>query len=422
MSYLEQYDRIPPDRPKDRVALVNGWIRTDGRALFAELRERRPIFRTPAYTMLTLFKDVEEVLTRHTVFTVRLYAPKMDPSVGPFMLARDETALNWRDKSIMRAMLPWEDLPRVRAMVGRFADEALDRWTPSGRIEVVGQLGRLIPVRLCGEYFGFPGPDAATMFRWSKATQTDFFKNVGGDPALHAAGVRAGQEMAAYLVDRVTAERAAAAKGAPLTGPETVLQRLLRTQFAEGLGFDDSRLVANVSGLLVGSVETTSQAIAQSLEQLLLRPEAFAAAVEAARAGDDARFDPFVWEALRFNPINPLLFRYTEADATVAAGTPRQVVLKAGTMVFACTSSAMADGTELPNPDAFAPGRPAHHLMHFGFGAHECLGKYVGMVMIPEVVKRVLIRAGVHLLPGAEGVIDFQGGPFPERFQIGLGA
>jgi hypothetical protein len=51
MSYLEQYDRIPPDRPRDRVALVNGWIRGDWRAFFAELRERRPVFQTPAYTM-----------------------------------------------------------------------------------------------------------------------------------------------------------------------------------------------------------------------------------------------------------------------------------------------------------------------------------------------------------------------------------
>jgi cytochrome P450 len=364
---------------------------------------------------------VREVLTRHTEFTVRLYAPKMDPSVGPFMLARDETALNWRDKSIMRAMLPWEDLPSVRAMAGRFADEALDGCASGGRIEVVSQLGRLVPVRLCGEYFGFPGPDTATMFRWSKATQTDFFKNLAGDPKIHAAAVRAGQEMAAYLAGLIQDERAAAANGAPAVGPETAVQRLLRTQFADGLGFDDARVISNASGLLVGGVETTSQAVAQSLEQLLLRPDVCAAAVEAARAGNDARFDAFVWEALRFNPINPLLFRYTEADSTIAAGTPRQTMLKAGTIVFACTASAMADGTELPNPDAFTPGRPAHHLMHFGFGAHECLGKYVGMAMIPEVVKRVLTRPGVHLLPGAEGAIDFKGGPFPERFVIGLG-
>jgi hypothetical protein len=60
--------------------------------------------------------------------------------------------------------------------------------------------------------------------------------------------------------------------------------------------------------------------------------------------------------------------------------------------------------------------------MHFGFGAHECLGKYVGMVMIPEVVKRVFLRPDVHLLPGPEGAIDFLGGPFPERFEVGLGA
>ena len=36
--------------------------------------------------------------------------------------------------------------------------------------------------------------------------------------------------------------------------------------------------------------------------------------------------------------------------------------------------------------------------------------------------QRVLLRPGVHLLPGPDGAIDFQGGPFPERFPIALGA
>src|SRR5688572_2375679 len=51
MAFLEDYDRIPEDRPQERVALVSRLIRTaDWRPFFKELRESRPIFRTPAFT------------------------------------------------------------------------------------------------------------------------------------------------------------------------------------------------------------------------------------------------------------------------------------------------------------------------------------------------------------------------------------
>ncbi|HEX2148933.1 MAG TPA: cytochrome P450, partial [Actinomycetota bacterium] len=69
------------------------------------------ILKTPGFTLLTRFADVTEVLSREKVFTVRPYQPHMDPVVGPFMLARDATPLNWREKGIMQAVLMPEDLP-----------------------------------------------------------------------------------------------------------------------------------------------------------------------------------------------------------------------------------------------------------------------------------------------------------------------
>ena len=95
--------------------------------------------------------------------------------------------------------------------------------------------------------------------------------------------------------------------------------------------------------------------------------------------------------------------------------------INAGTLVFACTASAMWDELEVPNPDAFVPGRPSHHYLHFGYKAHECLGIHIAEVMVSEAVRQVLLTKDVHLLEGAEGKIDFDGGPFPERFVLGFG-
>jgi len=60
----------------------------------------------------------------------------MDPSVGPFMLARsDETEINRRDKSIMTAMLSMNDLPRIQKTVEDLAEAAIANC--NGRIELI---------------------------------------------------------------------------------------------------------------------------------------------------------------------------------------------------------------------------------------------------------------------------------------------
>jgi cytochrome P450 len=416
-SYLAQYDAADD---KTKVGLALKWIRTDWRPFFQELREHRPILKTPNFTFVTRFADVTEVLSREKVFTVRPYQPHMDPVVGPFMLARDATPINWREKGIMQAVLRPEDLPEVRKAAGRLADEALDAAAPEGKIEAISKLCRFVPISIVGEYFGFPGPDLESMYRWSKTTQTNMFKNLLNNPDIHEAAVQTGKEMKEYLTGLLAEKKAQAAdsNGNP---PQDTFSRLVRTQFPPEIGFDDERLLSNIMGLLVGTGETSSQAIAQSLEQILLRPEVAAEAIEAAGADDTSAFDEYVWEGLRLNPINPLVFRLSVQEYTVAAGTDRETVIPAGTLVFACTSSAGFDEDVLQEPESFRTDRPDFLSLHFGYGHHTCLGRYVGSVIVPEVVRRVLLRPNVHLLPAPEGKIDFHGGPFPESFWFGFG-
>ena len=416
MSYLAQYDSIPASNVSERTQLVSSWIRTEPQAFFAELRERRPIFFTPAFTFVTKYEDVLEVLSRDDIFSVRLYASKMDESVGPFMLGRDRTTINYHDKSLMRLVLAKEDLPWVRKIVAKMTEEAVAASVLDGRIELVKNVGRKVPVELCGEYFGFPGPDQESMFRWSKATQTDFFKNIENNIEIHQAAIQAGQELSVYLRELIAARREAITNDGN-NNINDVLTRLLMAKIPDGLGFEDDRLITNIAGLLVGSVETTSQAVVQALEQILLRPDITNRAMESAKADNLVEFDNIVWEALRFNPINPLLFRYTETNTLLAEGTEREVEIPQGTIIFACTASAMWDSNFVPNADQFRVGRPSHSYIHFGYKSHECLGKYIGMVMIPEII-RILLLHKVSLIDGSEGKIDFQGGPFPEKFLV----
>lgn len=409
-SFLQAYDAAPPQQ---KAGLLFQWIATKPLALFAELRAKRPILVTPGGpTVLTMFADVEEALTRNLQFTVKPYAPKMDPAVGPFMLARDGTVYNQRDKGIMRALIQQADLPGVRRRVAQIGAGMIAEGTsPDGRLELVSQVTRPGPIALTGQYFGFPGPDLTAMLRWSYATQYDMFHNLAGDPQVHAASVAAGAEMKAYLDDFLP-RRAQQVKADPKL--DDVVARMLRLPTPPSIGFDQGRILSNTMGLLVGGIETTSAAIVQAIDQLLDRPDQLAAAVKAAQADDDVTFDAIFWEALRFNPMAPFVGRLLVEPYTIAAGTPRQTALAAGTLVFASVASAMHDATVVPDPETFKAGRPAYHYLHLGFGEHRCLGDQVSLMQAPELAKQILKAGFTKRAAGSSGQLDFKGGPFPE--------
>src|SRR4051812_518201 len=206
MSFLQTFDEAADAAA--RMGLFFSELRANWRALFAELRETRPILDLPAMTVVTRWADVVDVLSRNETFRVT-YAPHMDPSVGPFMLARDGAVQNWRDKAAMRTLLRWDDLPAIRATAADIASAALRAATQGagGVFDVVATVSRLVPLKIVQSCFGFPGPDDATMLAWSRATQADMFHNLTNDPALLQADIAAGQAMQAWVANFVDARQ-----------------------------------------------------------------------------------------------------------------------------------------------------------------------------------------------------------------------
>ncbi len=410
MSFLESCDALSASDATGRASLFFASLRTDWRALFAELREKRPILELPPFVVVSRWSDVIDTLSRPSIFQVT-YRPHMDPSVGPFMLGRDESALNWHDKSVMRALLRLEDLPAIRSLAALTAAAALA--TGGDTIDLTRSVSRLVPLRIVQQYFGFPGPDDATMLRWSWATQADMFHNLAGDPAVLAVNVAAGNEMRCWL-RRFLARRQPWAE----TTGEDAVSRLLRLAASGAAALDPERVVSNVAGLLVGASETTSQAIINATEQILLRPDVEAEAAAAARDPDPAAFDAIVLEALRFNPMTTFVVRVAAEPAVLAPGSDHQTEVAAGRVVAVSTGSAMFDPAIFPDPDAFKARRRTDYL-HMGFGHHDCLGQHVGYAAIAETMRQIMRMPGLRLLEGDAGRVDNAGGPFAERFVVG---
>ena len=352
-------------------------------------------------------------------FTADLYKEKMDF----YMLVYDETPMNQRDKSVMRSMLDQNDLPRVRTLVGEVTDAVLDAAEGSaGWVDLVGDISRRVPAHLVERYFGFHHHDHSVLIRWSRAVQFDTYHNQPFDGRLDHDQLRqqnedANREMKEYLAILVR-QKLTDLQGDPEA--DDIFSHLLRTKFPESIGSDMERLVINIGGLLIGAIETASQAVAQIIDQLLDQPEMLDSARQSA-AGDHRYFDMFCWEALRFKASLPYFFRIAGRDYTLGRGTDRAHSIASGTTVLPLVMSAIFDQRAVESPEAFCTDRsPYLYELHLGYGHHRCLGDHVAKVMIAEITRRVLLR-DICRAAGADGQLDFQGGPFPERMILELG-
>lgn len=410
--YLTEYGRILPQDPARATAMVAGWIRGDWRGLFAELRAEAPVFATPGFVLVTKFADVHEVLAREKVFTVRPTRPQLDAALGSgFMLSRDATPLNWRERGLMQMMLPPGDVPAVRELVASCAEESLDAATESDHFDVVRDLFQPIALRVCEDYFGLRGVAAATLSGRVRDIIKDCYANPVADPAVHAAAVESGAALMGCL-------RAALGERRGCPASDDVFGRLAALPLPAACEFDDERIAVNLAGLPLGFVESAPAAMALATRQLVQRPAVLAEAAALAHAADPAPFDAYVWEALRLDTFFRLMPpRLCEQDYLLAAGTPRATPIAAGSVVLVALASAMFDEDELPAPEEFRPGRPDYHHLHFGTGHHHaCLGVHLAGAIIPEAVRR-LLRRGIAPVAGADIEFDTI---FPDSYPLAL--
>lgn len=437
-NYLAEYDATPD---AEKFPLVQKWMKTEPLPFFKQLRAERPVLVTPECTLLALFTDIRDALQMPKIFTVDLYKPKMgvtDTDVG-YLMAHDDDALHYREKSIMQGMLNRDDIPKVRENIRQSAEKILA--DANGQIDIVNDYCRMVPALMVQDYFGLDGINPKKLLKWSFWNQYNTFHNQPFDlnskekyNQIIAEHGKCSTELVDYITvlmlrkwltvkikDRIFSKSLAILniiraifKKPAITLKDDIVKRMIRTAFAEQVDFSFKRIGTNAGGLLIGSVETTSQAVSQVLQFFIDQPALLDRAKVASLLENTTEIDNMVWEALRFVPISPYMFRQTSQDYTIAKGTNRETKIPKGTNVLTLTQSAMFDEYAYENPEQFQADRNWYHNFNYGFGSHDCLGKYVGMAMIPEMVRQVLRLNNLK----AASAIDYKNGPFPESYQL----
>jgi len=362
--------------------------------------------------IVTRQRDVVEVLDREAEFCV-VYEPRMRRITAGenFFLGMQDSAAYQRDVSNMRLVARRSDVPE--RLVPFVAQEAAAIVAASGgTVDVPAALTLPVAARIVGHYFGTPGPSEAALIEQTTIMFWWLFADLDADPAIEARAVAAATDCRAML------DAAIAARHANPTDADDIVGRCLALQASGTPGMGDGAIRDNLIGLLIGLVPTLSKAAVQALAVLLDRPKALAGAQSAARADDDAALAAHLFEALRFDPVNPIIYRRATRDCVIARGTLRARRIPAGTMVLAANLSAMFDPMAVDDPESFRTDRPWGDYMLWGYGMHTCFGAHINRAVIPAMLKPLLRQRGLRRAPGAAGQVDRAGTPFPAHFCV----
>lgn len=383
----------------------------DPRWALALLRRFRPMLRLGKFLLVTKNADVREILERQEVFQTP-YGPEMTEIAGGqnFILGMQDGPEYRRMKSIVLSAFPVDEVEEVvRPLAAKHARDIMRSADPE--FDAVGDLLKVVPVRICRDYFGIMIADEREFSDWANALSGLFFADPTANPIARELAVVAADRMKG-AVDRSmqAVRRGRISRSTPL-GRLVTMHDQTPSQLSEG------EVHSIMMGMIAGFTPTNLLAGGNCLDVVLSRSDARKEIDDAIAARDDTRLERAILEAMRFKPIWIGPFRYTARDAVIAKGTRRERTVKAGTSVMPATLSAMFDPDAVASPNEFSTERPARDYMVFGHGIHQCIGAAIARVQIAECFRALFSKPGVQRAKGRKGRLS-RLGAYPDSMKI----
>jgi cytochrome P450 len=372
----------------------------DPYAVYAQLRETAPVYRSPDRNMycLSRYEDVELALRQAGIFSssgmeaVLFNQQGRRPglldmlSIGRFMLRARVNPMRQRPPSLITEDPPKHD--EMRAVVNRgftprriasleprmreIVDGCMKRMREGDRTDVIRDLAIPLPVTVIAEMLGVDPERQLDFKRWSDALIS---ASSGGtrDGGLRAILDPMG-ELRGYLRSIVRDRKANPA--------DDLISVLVDRRHEETL--NESEIFGFIALLLVAGNETTTNLIGNSTLALLSNPE------ELAKVQADPSLIPgMLEETLRWDAPVQTLFRQTMEDVELPGGK-----IPAGAQVALLIGSANRDPEVFEDPDVYKVSRSTRAHLGFGFGVHFCLG-----ASLARMEARVAMEALVPELP-----------------------
>lgn len=379
--------------------------------LFAVLRAIWPIARLGKVHVVSRHDDVREAMHADPAFMVP-YAKNLDILLDgePVFVGMANTPQYRSQLDRLHALFEPGDMERLARQAEERAEAIVA--AAGGSLEVVGGLVRPVTFGLLQDFFGIPDPPNGSMQVWS--TRAFEFQFMGHDVELCEQIARIAPDLRQFVDDEIARRRAAGALG------EDLLARALRQQAKDPAQWPDRFIRTMFCAMIIGGPPQPPMVLPQAVEQLLRRPQALRGAEACAAAGDYPLLFGHIFEALRFDPISPILARNVIEDYTLAAGTRRAHKVRKGDKLIVGILSAMSDGRRLAEPKRFDPRRQDFQYLHFGLGLHRCFGEPINRATFAPMLAPLLRRGKLRRVPGKAGRLSKQG-LFPAALTVEFG-
>ncbi len=255
--------------------------------------------------------------------------------------------------------------PRFQSL----ADELIDGFAGSGRVELVSEFAEPYASRIICVLLGLPEEDWPQVAHWADDLGKSFGINVAADLPL----IEAALEGLHDHLDAVVADRQAKPQ-------DDLVTTLVQAQEADGLSRHE--LGVALVFLAFAGMETTRNQLGLALQTLLAHPDQWRLLGERPELGANA-----VEEVMRVNPTVTWVTREALEDVQIQG-----LHIPRGGIVQVMSHAAGTDPAAMPDP-AFdiTAVRPPH--LGFGSGVHHCLGHFVARtdmaVALPQLARRM---------------------------------
>jgi cytochrome P450 len=300
-----------------------------------------------------------------------------DPARGLLDLDRPEHA---RLRRIVVGAFSPGAIERMRPMMTRIVDRALDEMVPLGGCDLVERFSLPVPVDIIHEVLGVP-----QQLRKDPARCLQLFYRAGLTDPLDTDALA---ELLEYTADLAAYKRAH-------PGPDVCTPLLEALESGELR--DENELAAMILSVLGAGHVTTVQFLGTAVFRLLQHPDQLALVLDGAVSWQSA-----VNELLRYDaPVQSTVYRYATEDIELGG-----VRIARGDAVLISLAAANRDPAQFEDPDAFRVDRATQGHIAFGHGAHLCLGAHLARLEGEIALDRVFRRLkGLRLAVAPEEVV-----------------
>jgi len=406
--------------------------------LFRITRFLRPVMVFSKFVLVTRHKDVNSVLSRDTDFSLAEFSEER-MMAGSFLLNIDwpdqhnrESAAVMKAMHVVRETMQSADAERIRTIAAKRCETIIGK--ANGEIDIPRDLAEHVAVDVVENYFGVQASDNGerkSLITWLRHLASAIL-TLPPHGTIERAQVEHAAQQLFNLTGKLVSDRIKQLEDdyekwsnqkIDRIDKDDVLTRLAKRVVTAqrertDLWLNEDWARRMISGLVVFGNATVARTATDTLDELLNRPLVLEEARRVAResqdessdsaAEPDKRLKHYIYEALRFRPMLPVLFRYCPRPTVVANTNGGGRRIPGGANVVAPPIAAMFDKSEFPDPYEFKSDRCLKKYLLFGAGMHRCTGQFVADAELVEIVKAVLALPGLRRSAGKRGEVNYE--------------